>query len=76
MGAVYRSRNGIAEAAVAAVNAGVDLVLVSFDTDQFYPVMHGLITADRERRLQPEALRQSEERLSRAEPSGPPASSR
>jgi beta-N-acetylhexosaminidase len=76
MGAVYRSRNGIAQAAVAALNAGVDLVLVSFDTDQFYPVMHGLLTADREGRLQPEALRQSEERLSRAEPSAPPASSR
>src|SRR5262249_35054657 len=29
MGAVYRSRDGIAEAAVAAINAGVDLVLVS-----------------------------------------------
>jgi beta-N-acetylhexosaminidase len=74
MGAVYRSRDGIAEAAVAAINAGVDLVLVSFDTDQFYPVMHGLLTADREGRLQPEALRQSEERLSRA--AAPPASSR
>jgi len=74
MGAVYRSRDGIAGAAVAALNAGVDLVLVSFDTDQFYPVMHGLLTADREGRLQPEALRQSEERLSRA--AAPPASSR
>ena len=68
MAAVYRSHDGIADAAVAALNAGVDLVLVSFDTDQFYPVMHSLLAADREGRLRPEALRQSDERLSRAEP--------
>jgi beta-N-acetylhexosaminidase len=66
MGAVYRSRDGLAEAAVAAINAGVDLVLVSFDTDQFYAVMHRLLAADREGRLQPEALRQSDDRLRRA----------
>jgi beta-N-acetylhexosaminidase len=76
MGAVYRSRDGLAEAAVAAINAGIDLVLVSFDTDQFYTVMHSLLAADREKRLQAEALRQSEERLSRAEAAARPASSR
>jgi beta-N-acetylhexosaminidase len=65
MGAVYRSRDGIAEAAVAAINAGVDFVLVSFDTDQFYTVMRGLLGAERDGRLQPEALRQSDERLGR-----------
>ena len=66
MGAVYRSRDGIADAAVAAINAGVDLVLVSYDTDQFYAVIHGLLAAERDGRLQPEALRQSDERLRRA----------
>jgi beta-N-acetylhexosaminidase len=66
MGAVYRSRDGLADAAVAALNAGVDLVLVSFDTDQFYPVMHRLLAADRDGRLQPQPLRASDERLSRA----------
>jgi len=66
MGAVYRSRDGLADAAVAAINAGVDLVLVSYDTDQFYAVMHRLLAADREGRLQPDALRESEERLSGA----------
>jgi beta-N-acetylhexosaminidase len=63
MGAVYRSRDGLADAAVAAINAGVDLVLVSYDSDQFYAIMHRLVAADREGRLQPEALRQSDERL-------------
>ena len=66
MGAVYHSRDGIAEAAVAAINAGVDLVLLSYDTDQFYTVMRGLLVAERNGRLQPEPLRQSDERLSRA----------
>jgi beta-N-acetylhexosaminidase len=66
MGAVYRSRDGLAGAAVAAINAGVDFVLVSFDTDQFYTVMHRLLAADRQGRLQPQALRQSDERLGRA----------
>jgi beta-N-acetylhexosaminidase len=76
MAAVYRSRDGIADAAVAALNAGVDLVLVSFDTDQFYSVMDGLLAADREGRLQPEALLRSDERLSRAAASAPPTSRR
>ena len=66
MGAVYRSRQGIGEASVAALNAGVDLILVSFDTDQYYGVMHALLAADRDGRLQAEALRRSDERLTRA----------
>jgi beta-N-acetylhexosaminidase len=73
MAAVYRSRDGIADAAVAAINAGVDLVLVSFDTDQFYTAMHGLLAAERDGRLQPEALAQSDERLRRAAPASAPA---
>ncbi|HEV2955749.1 MAG TPA: hypothetical protein VGX95_06500, partial [Xanthobacteraceae bacterium] len=52
---------------------GVDLVLVSFDTDQFYTAMHGLLAAERDGRLQPEALAQSDERLRRAAPASAPA---
>ena len=37
MGAVYGSKAGIAAAGVAALNAGVDLILVSYDPD---PVFH------------------------------------
>jgi beta-N-acetylhexosaminidase len=66
MDAVYRSRGGIADAAIAAINAGVDLILVSYDADQYYAVMQGLLAAERDGRLQPEALRQSDERLKRA----------
>jgi beta-N-acetylhexosaminidase len=67
MGAVYRSGDGVAGASVEAINAGVDLILVSYDTDQYYAAMHGLLTAARGGRLQQEALRQSDRRLSRAE---------
>jgi beta-N-acetylhexosaminidase len=66
MAAVYRSHQGTAEASVAALNAGVDLILVSYDTDQYYAVMQGLLTAYREGRLPSAALQESDERLSRA----------
>ena len=70
MFAVTKSRDGIGGASVAALNAGVDLILVSYDADQYYPVMHALLQADRDGRLRPEALRQSQARLSRAVPLG------
>jgi beta-N-acetylhexosaminidase len=73
MGAVYRSREGIAEASVAALNAGVDLILVSYDTDQYYAAMHGLLAAERDGRLRPEALRQSDARLARGFGRPPPS---
>lgn len=49
MGAVYRS--GICKAAVEALQAGVDLVLISYDPDQFYPAMHCALAAARDGRL-------------------------
>ena len=70
MGAVYRSREGIAGASVEAINAGIDLILVSYDTDQYYAAMHALLAADRDGRLQQQALRQSDRRLNRAVPPG------
>jgi len=66
MAAVYDAGGGIGAAAVAALDAGVDLILVSFDPDQYYPVMYALLAADAAGRLRPEALRQSESRLRRA----------
>jgi beta-N-acetylhexosaminidase len=65
--AIHRSRPGTGGAAVEALNAGVDLVLVSYDADQFYVVMSALLRADREGRLDPEALRRSEARLRAAQ---------
>src|SRR5262249_41581316 len=66
MAAVYRSQGGLAEASIAALNAGVDLILVSYDTDQYYMIVHALLAADRDGRLQQDALRSSDERLTRA----------
>ena len=37
----------MAAAGVAALNAGVDLILVSYDPAQYFTMMNALITADR-----------------------------
>ena len=71
MGAVTLSREGVAGGAVAALNAGVDLILVSYDPDQYFPVMHALLRAEQDGRLRPDALEKSEARLRRA--ASPPA---
>jgi beta-N-acetylhexosaminidase len=65
MGAVTRSPEGIGGGSVEALNAGVDLILVSYDPDQFYLVMHALIGAERAGVLRSETLRQSDQRLAR-----------
>jgi beta-N-acetylhexosaminidase len=66
MGAITGSRDGIAGAAVAALNAGVDLILVSYDPDQYFPLMDALLQADRDGRLHQDVLARSDERLRRA----------
>ena len=47
MSAVYRSGIGIENGSIDALNAGVDLILISWDTDQYYRVMYALLQADR-----------------------------
>jgi beta-N-acetylhexosaminidase len=66
MGAVTLSDEGAAGGAVAALNAGVDLILISYDPDQYYPIMHALLAAARDGRLSGEKLGQSDKRLKRA----------
>jgi beta-N-acetylhexosaminidase len=63
MGAVTRSPEGIGGGSVEALNAGVDLILVSYDPDQFYLVMYALIDAARAGVLRADALDQSDQRL-------------
>jgi beta-N-acetylhexosaminidase len=63
MRAVYGSGPGLAEASVQALNAGVDLVLIAYDPDQYFPAMNGLLRADREGRLAGGSLGASERRL-------------
>jgi beta-N-acetylhexosaminidase len=66
MGAIWRSKLGIGGAAVEALNAGVDLLLVSYDSDQIYRVLHALLEADRTGRLDRKRLEESDARLERA----------
>jgi beta-N-acetylhexosaminidase len=66
MGAVTLSREGAAGGAIAALNAGVDLILVSYDPDQYFYIMDALLKADRDGRLRSDALETSAARLRRA----------
>lgn len=64
MGAVYRL--GVGTAAVAALSAGADLVLVSYDPDQYFRAMATAIDAWRRGSLGGSSLRASRLRLDRA----------
>jgi hypothetical protein len=66
MMALFRSSPGVGQGAVDALAAGVDLVLVSYDSDQYYVAMDALLEADRGGRLDPAVLAQSEARLDAA----------
>jgi beta-N-acetylhexosaminidase len=72
MQAVYGSPPGIAAAGIEALNAGVDLILIAFDPDQYYPVMHALLTAQSAGQLRPDALKRSDLRLRQAIRAGIP----
>ncbi len=74
MGAVYGSN--ICTAVVEALNAGVDLLLVAFDSDQFYRIFACASDAASQNKLNSEMLRDSDARLQKnfAEPQPSPAS--
>jgi beta-N-acetylhexosaminidase len=71
MSAVYRSGIGIEKGSIDALNAGVDLILISWDTDQYYRVMYALLQADRKGALDTESLLRSDQRLARADKDSP-----
>lgn len=62
-------QHGLCAAGVDAINAGVDLLLVSYDTDQYYEVMHCLMQAQRQGRLHVLALNASQRRLGKLQDS-------
>lgn len=64
MGAVYRL--GIGESAVAALAAGVDLLLVTYDPDRYFRAMHAASEALRRGVLDDAALENSRRRLAKA----------
>lgn len=61
MGAVYRM--GIDKAATAALAAGADLLLVSYDPDQYFRAMHGAMAAYRAGEIDAAMLDESAKRL-------------
>ncbi|MCT7949061.1 glycoside hydrolase family 3 protein [Ancylothrix sp. C2] len=66
MQAVYGSKDGLSGAVVKAVNAGVDLILVSFDHDLYYPAMDALLKAAKAGVLEGGMLERSKKRLEEA----------
>jgi beta-N-acetylhexosaminidase len=61
MGAIYQ--HDVCTAAVEALNAGADLLLVAFDGAQFYRIFACALAAERQAKLDYEMLRASDARL-------------
>jgi beta-N-acetylhexosaminidase len=64
MAAAYETPGRPPAASIAALNAGVDLILVSYDPEQYFPMLHALIAAETDGKLKKAALQQSDLRLS------------
>jgi beta-N-acetylhexosaminidase len=63
MGAVRRTGAGIGAVAIQALNAGVDLLLLSYDSRQYYPAMAAVLEALEQGTLDLKRLAQSRHRL-------------
>ena len=61
MGAVVK--HGLCSAGVEAINAGIDLLLVSYDSDQYYEIFHCLQQAAQQDKLDRKTLNESQIRL-------------
>ncbi|MEQ9001358.1 MAG: glycoside hydrolase family 3 N-terminal domain-containing protein [Coleofasciculus sp. B1-GNL1-01] len=66
MHAVYSSQDGLEAATVKAINAGVDLILMAYDTDLYYNAMNALLQAESANRLDITVLKRSNTRLKQA----------
>jgi beta-N-acetylhexosaminidase len=65
MGAITRGKPGIGPAAVKALNAGTDVILVSFSEKHLDTMMSALLAADEAGEIDHEALARSRARLDR-----------
>ena len=70
MGAVFDLPGGIGAGAVKSLDAGADLLLVSWDPDQVYPMLDALLQAHAAGRLDAANLARSQARLRRLAGSG------
>ncbi len=63
MGAICGHDLGVGGVAVKALNAGVDLLLVSYDGDQYFKAMYALIQADNNKKLDAKIIAESAKRI-------------
>jgi beta-N-acetylhexosaminidase len=63
MQAIYSSADGLENATVKAINAGVDLILIAFDGDLYYKSMNAILNADKLGKLNNSQLEKSQQRL-------------
>jgi len=59
------AHQGLCSAGIDAINAGIDLLLVSYDTEQYYTIFHCLLQAARQGKLDTKVLAASQRRLVR-----------
>ncbi|EKD76238.1 MAG: hypothetical protein ACD_43C00183G0006 [uncultured bacterium] len=65
MDPIVKSTEGVGLAAVQTLNAGTDIILISYDQDLYYEVMYDLLKADTTGVLDDNQLKLSQERLQR-----------
>ncbi|MEO1204919.1 MAG: glycoside hydrolase family 3 N-terminal domain-containing protein [Pseudomonadota bacterium] len=66
MGAIRKRRGGMGKAAVDALNAGSDIVLISRDASELYPVIYKVLKAYQDGKLDKQMLAASRKRLDAA----------
>lgn len=66
MGAIRKRRGGMGKAAIDALNAGADIVLISRDASELYPVIYDVLKAYQSGKIDKEILANSRARLNKA----------
>lgn len=65
MGPILYSTGGIGNASVKALNAGVDILLISYDGEQIFDALFALINAELEGKMNRNRILESEKRIKR-----------
>ncbi len=65
MSSIYEGQHGLCNASIMALNAGVDLLLISYDDEKYYDVMYCLLKAQGENKLDLTMLLDSELRINK-----------
>lgn len=65
MSSIYEGQHGLCKSSIMALNAGVDLLLVSYDDEKYYDVMYCLLKAKSENKLNLTMLLESRLRINK-----------